>query len=218
MRASVIKISNSENNYILGIIASKFDKEGKGTPYFFLMKLLFNSKDIVNNDPIEKIEGTISSYARSVSCFETDKKYIICLYQNVSFEYVIGVYDNYLNNKTFLSIEENGSSNEKIFFKSIHFTGEVGAFGYYIYNGTDSHLYVQFKKYDDKENTISDYFLSNHLIKIDKVGNLTNTTSYNDIIKLSDSKFCFTVYNPNVTKFYLIIVNNYNGEKIKIRY
>lgn len=39
----------------------------------------------------------------------------MCLYKNVSFEYVIGVYENYLNNKTFLNIEEDGSSNEKIF-------------------------------------------------------------------------------------------------------
>lgn len=35
MRVSVIKISNSENNCIIGIIVSKYDKEGKGTPHFF---------------------------------------------------------------------------------------------------------------------------------------------------------------------------------------
>ena len=126
MRASVIKISDSDYNYILGIIAFNYGNNGIGIPYFLLVKLLFYSKDIANNDPIEKIERTISSNSRMVSCFETDKKYIMCFYQNVSYDYVIGVYDNNLNNKTFLTIHENGSTDEKVFFKSIHFIGEAG--------------------------------------------------------------------------------------------
>ena len=160
----------------------------------------------------------MSSQARIVSCFETEKNYIICFYQNVSLEYVIGIYDNDLKNKTFLTIGSSDEFNEFIFFKAVHFTGEVVAFGYYIYNGEESHLYMQFKKYDNITNSISNYFISNPLIKIDKGGNLTNTTRYNDIIKLSDSKLCFTVYHGNNIKFYVIIINNYDGEKIKIRY
>ena len=185
--------------------------------YFSLIKLIFNSKDIVNNDPIEKTVSTISSSSRIASCFETDKKYIICFYQNKTLEYIMGVYDNNLNNKKYLSIED-GTSSEFLFYKAIHFTGEVGAFGYYVFNDGESHLYIQFKKYDNITNTISDYFISNPLIKIDKGGNLTNDTSYNDIIKLTDSKFCFSVYHGELQKFYVIIVNNYNDEKIKIRY
>ena len=213
IRASVIKISNY--NYILGIIGVKYESEAIG--YFYLIKLIFNSKNIVENDPIEKTERTISSKVRTVSCFETEKKYIICFYQNVSLKYVIGVFDNDLKNKTFLSIED-GSSDEFIFYKAVHFTGEVGAFGYYIYNGSESHLYIQFKKYDDINNCISNYFISNPLIKIDKGGNLANTTRKSDIIKLSDFKLCFTVYDGDNKKFYVIIVNNYDSEKIKIRY
>lgn len=38
-----------------------------------------NSKDIVNNDPIEKIEGIISSYARSVSCLKQIKNIYVSL-------------------------------------------------------------------------------------------------------------------------------------------
>ena len=219
MRASIIKISDSNYNYILGIIALNYDKSGTGISYFILVKLLFYSKDIVNNDPIEKIEKTISSRARIVSCFETDKKYIMCFYQNVSYDYIIGVYDNNLNNKTFLIIQENGNSDEKVFFKSIHFNGETGIFGYYIINSNEeSNLYIQFKKYDENNNNISDHFISKPLIKIDKVGNLSNKIQNNDIIKLSNSKFCFSTFNSEATRFYVIIVNNYQGEKIKIRY
>ena len=215
IKASVIKVSNIENNYILGIIGLKFEPTAVG--YFYLIKLIFNSKDIVANDPIVKTEKTVSSSARIVSCFETEKKYIMCFYQNVSLEYVIGIYDNDLKNKTFLSIED-GSPNDLVFFKAIHFTGEVGAFGYYIYNDTESHLYIQFKKYDDETNSISNYFISNPLIIIDKGGNLINITRCNDMIKLSDSKLCFTAYHGSNEKLYIIIVNNYDGEKIKIRY
>ena len=219
MRASVIKISDSDYNYILGIIAFNYGNNGIGIPYFLLVKFLFYSKDIANNDPIEKIERTISSNSRMVSCFETDKKYIMCFYQNVSYNYAIGVYDNNLNNKTFLSIHENGSRDEKVFFKSIHFIGEAGVFGYYITNtNQESNLYIQFKKYDETSNTISDYFVSNPLIKIDKVGNLSDGIQTNDIIKISNSKFCFSTYNSENTRFYVIIINNYKGEKIKIRY
>ena len=213
MRSSVIKIKNFENNYILGIIGVKSQ-----ISYFYLMRLIFNSKDIANINPIEKTERTISSPARTVSCFETEKNYIMCFYQNISLEYVIGVYDNNLNNKTFLTIEEDGSSNIDIFFRAIHFTGEVGAFLYYFYNGEESHIYIQFKQYDNITNTISDYFVSNPLIKIDKGGNLANTTLYNDIIKISDSKFCISVYYGDIKKIYIILVNNYVDEKIKIRY
>lgn len=217
--ASVIKISDSNYNYIIGIIAISYDNYGIGIPYFILFKLLFYSKDIVNNDPIFKIEKTISSSSRIVSCFETDKKYIMCFYQNASYEYVIGVYDNNLNNKTFLAIQDNGSSDENDFFKSIHFNGEAGAFCYYIINSNqESNLNIQFKKYDEDSNSISDYFISNPLIKIDKVGNLSNKILTNDIIKLSNSKFCFSTYNSENTIFYVIIINNYKDEKIKIRY
>ena len=52
---------------------------------------------------------------------------------------------------------------------------------------------MQFKKNDDTSNTISDYFSSNPLIKIYKGGNLNNNTLYNYIIKIDDSKFCFTL-------------------------
>jgi hypothetical protein len=36
--------------------------------------------------------------------------------------------------------------------------------------------------------------------------------------KISDSKICFCVYHGNLKKFYIIIINNYYGNKIKIRY
>ena len=92
-----------------------------------------------------------------VSCFETVSKNIICFYQNISFDYVIAVYDYDLNNKTFLNLVK-GSDIETTFYKAIHFSGEAGAFGYYIYNQSndDHHFYIQFKIYNEENNSFSD--------------------------------------------------------------
>ena len=210
---SVIRLSTINSYYILAL-------SGKlsGINYFCLIKLLFTSVDFINNDPVIEIVKTKSSNSVSVSCFETTSQNIICFYQNVSLDYVIAVYDYNLNNKTFSKLIEGPNSNN-IFFKAIHFTGETGAFGYYIYNGTESQFYIQFKSYNKQNNEFSNFFNDISLIKIDKALNLENGTLLNDMIKLSDSKLCFMAYNAEKYKrIFVIIINNYSGEKIKIKY
>ena len=216
IKCNAIKISTTNNYYILGIVGIIYTSP-KG-PHFMLTKLSFNSKDIINNDPFQNSTKTSSSYTRVSSCFESNKKYIICFFQNTTYKYVIGIYDHDLNEKLFHNLVDGATLDNVTFFKTIHFIDEVGAFGYYKYNANESNFYIQFKNYDNSSNTISDYFSSKSIIKIDKVGDLANSTLFNEMIKLSDCKFCFVCYNANKTNIYIIIINNYDGEKIKIRY
>ena len=217
LRTSIIKLRTDDDYYILPICGILYSPN-KSTN-FYLIKFLFTSEDIVNNDPIVGKVKTASSESRTVNCFQTNKNYIICFYQNATLDYIIGVYDYDLNNKASLNIYK-GSSGIDIFFKSVHFKGEVGAFGYYYYDEEkkESYLYMQFKEFNNETNSISDYFKSLSLIKVEKAGNLSNITLHNDIIKISDSKICFCVYHSSLKKFFIIIINNYYGEKIKIRY
>ena len=214
VRASVINnISDFNNSYFIlgmnGILSSN--------AYFLLIKMSFQSKDIINHNPILNITRKESFKTRISSCFETDNKYIICFYQDPSRQYVIQVYDHNLGDKA-NAIIANGFENEFTFYKSVHFHGEAGAFGYFYYTGTNYHFYIQFKCYDNSTNSVLSYFNSNNLIKIDKGGGLNETTFFNDMIKISDSKICFITFHTNQTRLYVILINNYYEEKIKIRY
>jgi hypothetical protein len=125
MRGATIKVPYSDYNYILGMVGLKFNKARHEFGNFCLIQLEFNSIDIVNNDPIKKKGCTSSHYARTVSCFQSDTFLSKC-----HFRIYEGLYDNNFNNKTFVSIE--GSCENNTFYQTIHFTGEVGSFGYYI--------------------------------------------------------------------------------------
>ena len=219
-RGSVLKLNVTNNYYILGMSGVTYTIPDVKIYNFYLIKMSFNSIDFINYDPIVEIVRTNCSYSRMVSCFETVSKNIICFYQNISFDYVIAVYDYDLNNKTFLNLVK-GSDIETTFYKAIHFSGEAGAFGYYIYNQSndDHHFYIQFKIYNEENNSFSDYINSIPLIKINKAGNnLSYNIKLNDMIKLSDLKICLIVYHKNEEKFFVIIINNYTKDKIKIRY
>ena len=216
-RAFVINNISDSNNYyfILGI--NGFFYSVSQSPFFLLIKMSFQSKDIINYNPVLNITRKECSRTRISSCFETNNKFIICFYQDASRHYIIRVYDHNLDDKTNENIAD-GFENEFNFYKSVHFHGEAGAFGYYYNTGTENHLYIQFKYYNNSTNTILPYFNSNNLIKIDKGGNLNQTTYFNDMIKISDSKICLITFHSNKTRLYVILINNYYEEKIKIRY
>ena len=219
-RGSVLKLNLTNNYYILGISGITYTISNENIYNFYLVKMSFNSIDFINNDPVVQIVRTNCSQSRMISCFETVSKNIICFYQNISLDYVIVVYDYDLNNKTFLNLVE-GPREEISFYKAIHFIGEAGAFGYYIYkeNYNDYYFEIQFKIYNEKNNSFSDYINSIPLIKIDKVdNNLSNDIKLNDMIKLSDMKICLIAYHKSKEKFFVIIINNYTKDKIKIRY
>ena len=218
-RASVINnISYSDNSYFFLSMNGFFYKQTE-SPLFFLVKMSFQSKDIINHNPVLNITKTESSRTRISSCFETDNKFIVCFYQDASQHYTIRVYDHNLQDKAHEENIADGFSNEFNFYKSVHFHGEAGAFGYFYNTGTENHFYIQFKYYNNSLNTILPYFTnSNNLIKIDKGGNLNQTINFNDMIKISDSKICFISFHSNKTRLYVVLIYNYFEENIKIRY
>ena len=215
--SSIIKLSTDEDYYILGISGTLFSSSGVASYYFYLYKLLFTSPDIKNNSPIIKSVSTSSTNTRISSCFESNSKKIICFYQNTSLYYVIGVYDYDLNNKVLYNLVE-GPKEEFMFFKGIHFIGDVGAFGYYLYDNSKYNFYIQIKEYKETEKTFYDYFTSIPLIKIDQAETFSNKTILSDMIKIADSKICFCSFEENLKKLYVIIIYNYNNQNIKIRY
>ena len=105
-----------------------------------------------------------------------------------------------------------------MFFKGIHFIGDVGAFGYYLYDNSKYNFYIQIKEYKETEKTFYDYFTSIPLIKIDQAETFSNKTILSDMIKIADSKICFCSFEENLKKLYVIIIYNYNNQNIKIRY
>ena len=219
-RAFVINnISDTDNSYFyLGMTGFLYSVTQ--SPLFLLVKMSFQSKDIINYNPVLNITRTESYKTRITSCFETNNKFIICFYQYISQYYTIRVYDHNLQDKTHEDNIADGFSNEFNFYKSVHFNGEAGAFGYFYNTGTENHFYIQFKYYNNTLNTILPYFKSNskNLIKIDKGGHLNQTTYFNDMIKISDSKICFISFHSNATRLYVVLIYNYYEENIKIRY
>ena len=175
--SNAIKINSKDNYYILGICGRNWDPSENN--YFYLIKFLFTSKDLNSNNPIISKTRTYSSKARIVSCFEIESNYIICFYQNELLHYVIGVYDQDLNNKISLSFVV-GSSSIDDYFKAIHFRGNAGAFGYYNKNENENHFYISFKYYKNDTNSILDYFMSNLILKINKAGSLFTEILFND--------------------------------------
>ena len=153
------KLKNKNNNiYFLGLLTVEY-KEGqnqKESDYFYLRKVKFNSLDIKNNLPIiYKKTGVKCSSSLITSCFETNLEYIICFYKSITNDYTIIVFNVDLEEQINLTLSNN--SNDKIFFKCIHFYDEIGVFAFYLNDETQSVINFLFKKYDKDNNSIIDF-------------------------------------------------------------
>ena len=198
--------------YVLGFIK----KNSIGENYFSIYKCNSTSLELsYQSFKYNNIIDNLSSDAKIVSCFQSDKKKIICFYQEASYNYTEIVFDGNLNVQKTEEIVE-GSSNVENFFQCVHFTGEVGAFAYY---DNSSKLKIKFKIYNDDDNSITDYFNSIDIIELN-IDNLNANVLLNQMIKLKDSKICITSVDVELKELYITIINNYDkqNEKIKIRY
>ena len=205
--AAIFKLKTKDDYYIIGIMAETKPLSEKK---FILMKLIFNSIDIVNNLPIIKKEILPSVRELITSCFETDNNFIICFYRDDADHYVLVVYDQELNFQKSENIVST-SNDLGVFFKCVHFEGESGAFLYYGIDG----IYIKFKKYDN--GNIIDYFNTIPQVKINN-DNFRTEIKFNDMNKLGVLKFCFINISTNKKVLNIIIINSYHDEKIKVRY
>ena len=217
-KSTLLNIDKESNNYILSCI-SEIDSLNIGVIIQFNLDLkttgLFSSNCITN-----KIENTTGEIA---SCFVTEnKKTIICfyLYKNGTLEsYLLLAYNRQLIELKKEFFKPSGL-NRYVFFYSIFFREDAGAFIYFKTQTVDFAPIIFFKEYDVNNNSFKDYFSNNNLIILDKYI-FSPEYLLNDLIKISDNKLGFFTSSQNLETLFIILINifNNNGENnIKIRY
>jgi len=107
-----------------------------------------------------------------------------------------------------------------IYFYSIFFREDAGAFIYYKTESEISYPIIIFKKYDLDDNTFKDYFSNNSLIILDKYL-FEPGYNMNELIKISDNKLAFIASSLSLEILFKNTLNifkiNYI-DNIKIRY
>ena len=204
--SSFIELEN--NVYALGIIGMDLTNQS----FFFIYKLSFTS---LNNPDIELFSFYESSNAKTVSCFQTESKRIMCFFQDDFNDYVLIAFDqnyNYLNKETIT----NGPNDDENYFECVHFIGEAGAFAYFL--PSSSYLYINFKQLnEDDDHSITNYFSSiNEVSIIYKL--FLKTAEMNKIIKLNDLKICYVAIYNGYKEMCLVIINSFTENKIIVKY
>ena len=205
--------NNSENYYIFSYIINE-----NNTYYFELKKYIFLSLDIssVGFSMKSKIKYE-SSDRKIVSCYETEHQKIVCLYQNLNYEFKISVHsENFkLIAVSTLGIEVEGQNNT-IFFKCIHLKNEVGVFIYFNSILFDYPI-MSLKEFNEETSSIIT-FNNLNLIELN-YASLNSHFLYNDIIKINDEKFCFSSTSIDKEKLYILVANLYNlDENLLLNY
>jgi len=162
IRGTVINYQLDNINYVLFGYINSYEHN------FYINKLKFNEIDIENSNPNLNYYNNSNIVGKTLSCFMTDLKYIMCFYLNFTtynYTYNYNYYYNYSNNynykynynigniKVIENIEDNKNFNEiigtyiqdmhtaeYIFFKAIHYKEEVGVFIYYCYYISKNYL------------------------------------------------------------------------------
>ena len=219
IRPNLINIDKEENTFIFSCIC-----DINNITYGINMKfdLEFKSNKLVLSDKTErKIEygsGEISS------CFITKaNKLIICFNgYNKNWEvlsFIISVYNEDFKPVNSLSFTPSGI-NIYIYFYSIFFREDAGAFIYYKSEAETFYPIIFFKKYDLDDSSFKDYFSKNNLISLD---NYIFNPGYNmnELIKISDNKLALITGLLNYETLFVVILNIFDinlMNNIKIRY
>ena len=205
---AVIFRLNTEGNYY--IISFPGGNPNNSMKCYFVFKLHFYNQNITAYPPENSKKFKASSFIDISSCFESENSYIFCFLANTY--YYIYIYSYQLTQLTYDSLDSSLTFSDYLFYKCVHFTGDVGAF-LYINNGN---FEIQFKEYISK--TIKDHFDSNSILVINKKNNYPKFTNFCDMIKLYDKKFLFVFVTIDYEELNLFIINNYVDEKLKIRH
>ena len=204
--------TNDKNYYLIGLLSTKYNAQGKGTPTLSLIKFSIKSINTFNNAVTREINANIDVNvydSRVVSCYELSTFYISCFYKNDKNKYTMGIFSSNLKAETSKELA-TADKNDLKFFKCAHFFGEIGAFIYYS-NNNPPYATIEFKRYSS--NKITDAFsklsFNNYLFQY----NVTN----NDIIKIFDKKIFFVAVSLDKLKLYVISIYNYDQQKITER-
>ena len=208
-----LKLKSAEkekkNTYLIGLLVKENDNS-----YCYLNKVNFTSLDIKNNHPQYQTQKFLTSDAVIISCYETSNYFIICFYKNPSNQIFMIVYDFKLDKKLELFIQV-GTSNKDLFFKCIHFVDETGVLGYF-HDENNSEFIIEFKRYFNNNNTITDHFTF-HQLPLTYSDSLNKKATLCNMIKVEDKKFYFVHFSYNKDILFITSIFNYNEEKLAIK-
>ena len=217
-RYTIIKLSkenDDDKNYYLIVTINKYDNDKY---QINMKKIYFSSKILKNGYYIESSEYKNCSENKMISCFQTKLNKIICFYRDINEEdesnyYYIVVYECCFSEIKSNNIARSESSN--VFYKGIHLKEEIGVFGYFTEESTS--ITLSFKYFDSESSDIENY-KSYDNIKITQ-GQLNYNIMLNDLLKISDTKICFTSASFYKSELYIIILTLYKeDEKMSINY
>ena len=206
-QVSFFNLRSSKDTYILALITNNNDESSTKT--FLLYKMEFNKKDINDDTQIIKKLNIGSSYDAYISsCFETESGIFLCFYATsenslriaaVDLESSFGMVGQLIKSRDYF--------NENLFYKCVHFSGNLGAFLYY---RTENEVIISFVKYESRVADI------NKDITINNTG-YSNNIGQSDFIKLSDKKVCFFSVSTISEEIKLLLVINYQDELFKTK-
>ena len=226
---------NGDNYYF---IFPFVDNDGNSNT-FYVKKLFFSSTNIIANAPVVKSNFISSSCGKTTSCFVTNSSYIICLFNSectyittlrwFSFPYyraniTIGVFSQDLVTKKIFTLNDymiDFSDNYNYFSKCIHLEGETGVFIYY--KATRKNREVTFEAYPtilfktfDGSSSLNNY-LSISSISLSQLS-FKNSSLLNDIVKISNTKLCFSSSSDSKETLYIALLNIFNKKQVTVRY
>ena len=206
-QVSFFNLMSDKYSYVASFIANEND--AYGTKSFFIYKLEFNKIDI-NDDTqiIEKTNVERSYDAYISSCFETESGTFLCFFAISDTSLRIAAYKFEGEFSLYGQIVKSRElSNQDLFYKCVHVSGNMGAFLYY---KKENEVIISFIKY---ENRVLDI---NKDIVINNNGYLNNIRN-SDFIKLTDKKICFFSVSSVNEAIKIKLINNYEGELFKLK-
>ena len=216
------KSTNNKYYYFFGFIGDDSYDEDKNLT-INLQKHIFNSVSEFSEkkSTTGKIQTILKGYGRIVSGFQTSSGLIITFYlikpDNIYFN--IRKYETDFTDPIDYKFESNVNFLEN-YYKCIFLKGEIGVFSYFKYDNQIIYPFLMFKEFDIKNNSFKDFLPSkytNSQIRLDR-RQFFGAVLINDIIRLNENKICFSTVVTDKETIYIILVNVFGQNEIKVRY
>ena len=215
-RHAFISLFSNDTNYfyLLGFIND--DKKFVIQKHIFYSLQNLETENTLNKTiTIKNLEAKslsgFTSYVSGISCFQTERHFIICFFLNKVSNYLIVAYNLNLEEIKNVYISSNINSYNNVFYKCLLLKGDIGVFTYY----EDSNPVLLFKEFNSTD--FNNYTIPE--IILDKIGNpnLDDDLLLNDIIKLNENKIYYSSTDSTKENIYIISIYLYD-DKYKIRY
>jgi len=226
IRGSLFNLKDSKSFVYAGLVTSYEDSWNNDIPSsnitdFALYRIEINDKDDFSNTKYSNISNKYTAYGKMVSCFQTEQKTIVCFYISSleNKEYKIITFNENLDKKNEELTFPVSYIDDNIFFKCIHYGGEVGIFLYY--NESYNMIYPNINFKVIKEGSIEDIdgfsefqFSESFVYHF----NYNLDLNLNDLIMISKELICFCSVSKTKETLYIIILNILEPEKAETRY